>query len=71
MPYANVFELPGKIISILPENAQAIFVKAFNDAWTRYANEPFSFKMAWTAVKNAGFRKNKTTGLWRKNDQRL
>jgi cation transport regulator len=61
MPYVANTELPPRIRDHLPEHAQDIFREAFNHAWARYANDPrreeIAFRVAWSAVKKAGYRK--------------
>ena len=61
MPYDNPRQLPDSIRKNLPEHAQDIFVKAFNNAWEQYrepgdrhgdsTREETAHKVAWTAVK--------------------
>ena len=63
MPYARNSELPKSVREALPDKAQTIFRKAFNSADSRGLSESSSFKVAWGAVKNAGYRKNKE-GRW-------
>ena len=55
MPYDRNSELP-KSVKVLPEHAQTIFRKAFNNSIGKYGEER-AFKIAWAAVKNAGYRK--------------
>ena len=64
MPYASNEELPDAIKEALPTKAQDIFRAAFNAAAKKYNNESRGFKIAWAAVKNAGWRKDKS-GKWR------
>lgn len=51
MPYNNNSDLPKNITAHLPEHAQSIFRKAFNNAHEQYKNEETAFKVAWAAVK--------------------
>ncbi len=51
MPYHDNSDLPDSIKNHLPEHAQTIFRKAFNNALIQYGNEEQAFKVAWGAVK--------------------
>lgn len=55
MPYADIADLPASVRSHLPEHAQEIYLKAFNNAWREYAarddREVVAHKVAWAAVK--------------------
>ncbi|MFO8051651.1 MAG: ChaB family protein [Thermoplasmatota archaeon] len=72
MPYDSIEELPESVKGALPEHAQEIFMKAFNDAWDRYedpserrggdSREEVAMKVSWAAVKK-NYRKNKD-GDW-------
>jgi len=57
MPYAKNSELPDSVKNVLPAKAQEIFRKAFNAANAKYHDEERAFKIAWGAVKNAGYKK--------------
>ncbi|MAF24331.1 hypothetical protein CL634_01910 [bacterium] len=65
MPFASSAELPDKVKSKLPTKAQTIFRRAFNASSKK--NPDFSeeklFKIAWGAVKNAGYSKG-DNGKW-------
>lgn len=66
MPYAINADLPPRVRDHLPEHAQDIFREAFNHAWAQYADdvrrEEIAFRVAWAAVKKAGYRK--VDGEW-------
>lgn len=62
MPYESNAELPKGIRSVLPSAAQTLFRKAFNSADKRYP-EARAMRIAWAAVKNAGYRKG-SDGKW-------
>jgi cation transport regulator len=63
MPYVTNADISYKISHNLPEHAQTIFRKAFNNAWKQYdGNEEIAFKVAWTAVKKE-YKKDET-GKW-------
>ena len=64
MPYTTVQELRPSVRNALPLNAQEVFRKAFNVSWGKY-DEATCFKIAWSAVKKAGYRKT-VTGKWKK-----
>lgn len=51
MPYNSNQDLPAEITKHLPEHAQSIFRKAFNNALDEYSDEVRAFKTAWAAVK--------------------
>lgn len=59
MPYASNSDLPPSVRQHLPGHAQDIFREAFNHAWSEYAEDPrreeIAFRVAWAAVKKAGF----------------
>lgn len=63
MPYRSNKELPPRVKSALPGSAQTVFRKAVNNALKEYPTESTAFKVAWSAVKKAGFKKRKT-GKW-------
>ena len=65
MPYKNLSELPDQVKHILPEEAQKIFLAAFNNAWEEYKTqddrEETAFKVAWHTVKE---KYEKIDGEW-------
>jgi len=61
MPYKSIDEVSVN----LPPHAKEIFMKAFNSSWEKYHNEKRAFRIAWGAVKNAGYGKSKRGG-WAK-----
>lgn len=62
MPYETNQDLPSSITNHLPEHAQTIFRKAFNNAYDQYDSEELVFKVAWAAVKKV-YEKNEV-GMW-------
>lgn len=62
MPYSSPDDLPENVKNNLPDHAQEIFYKAFNNAYEQYddpeerrddaSQEETAFKVAWAAVKN-------------------
>ena len=55
MPYRSNSDLPDAVRNHLPPQAQDIYRKAFNHAWTEYASavrgEEIPHRVAWAAVK--------------------
>lgn len=76
MPYGNRSELPETVSEHLPEHAQDIYMKAFNNAWEQYkdpserrgdaSREETAHKVAWSAVKNEYEKDSK--GNWVRKD---
>ena len=62
MPYETNQDLPESVGKHLPEHAQSIFRKAFNNAFEEYRNDDLAFKVAWAAVKR-GYEKDES-GMW-------
>ncbi|MDI3468323.1 MAG: hypothetical protein OJF62_000386 [Pseudolabrys sp.] len=62
MPYARNADLPPAVRNHLPEHAQDIFREAFNSAYDDHRTESDveerSFRIAWAAVKRAGYVKH-------------
>jgi len=65
-PYSNIDQLPKSVKNVLPVPAQIIFLKAFNSALKQGKDEETAFKIAWQAVKNAGYYKSKDGDKWKK-----
>lgn len=75
MPYNSLDELPDSVRDNLPNHAQEIYMKAFNNAWEEYADpeerrgdasrEETAHKVAWAAVKNV-YKKDEESGEWKK-----
>lgn len=76
MPFQHVRDLPTRVTDVLPSHAEEIFLAAFNSAWDQYDlpserrggddRETVAFKVAWSAVKKAGYRKDPESGDWYK-----
>lgn len=62
MPYKSNEELPDSVKNNLPEHAQTIFRKTFNNAHEEYGTEEQAFKVAWSAVKKEY--KKDSEGKW-------
>lgn len=64
MPYSSIEQLPPHVRNHLPEDAQKIFVSAFNNAYDQLEageDEVQAFKIAWSAVKRKYEKRN---GRW-------
>lgn len=69
MPYTSINELPESVKHVLPKHAQDIYKEAFNSAYQEYADpserrgdadrEETAHKVAWSAVKKAGYKKDR------------
>lgn len=70
MPYSRIRELPKNVRDLLPEQAQKLYRKTFNQAWESYGadsnggtgvtdaqREENAHRVAWAAVKQS-FEKN-------------
>ena len=67
MPYQTINELPDSVRGVLPKHAQDIYKEAFNSAYEEYKDpedrrggadrEEVAHKVAWSAVKKAGYQK--------------
>ena len=67
MPYQSASELPDSVKNVLPKHAQDIYKEAFNSAYDEYKDpedrrgdadrEEVAHKVAWSAVKKAGYEK--------------
>lgn len=63
MPYKTNDDLPPGVKNNLPEHAQTIYRKAYNNAYEEYGKEEArAAKIAWAAVKRE-YEKNKE-GKW-------
>ena len=75
MPYNQNSDLPASVTDVLPDHAQDIYRKAFNNAWKEYqdpeerrddaSREEVAHRVAWQAVKQA-YEKG-GDGKWRPN----
>jgi cation transport regulator len=63
MPYSSNSDLPEAVKNNLPAKAQSIFRAAFNSSHASGKSEESSFKIGWSAVRNAGYKKDKS-GNW-------
>lgn len=63
MPYKHTSDLPDAVRKHLPTRAREIYLQAFNNAWTQYADaekrrghesrEATAHKLAWGAVERS------------------
>ena len=75
MPYHSVSDLPKSVTGALPEHAQEIYLKAYNNAWEEYQDpskriggatqEETASRVAWAAVKRM-YEKDDKTGKWKR-----
>lgn len=76
MPYRTINKLPDNVQGVLPKHAQEIYKEAFNSALEQYASpqdrqddesrEETAHKVAWSAVKKAGYNKG-DDDKWHRN----
>ena len=66
MPYARNSDLPLGVRNALPDAAQTIFRRAFNSQEKDGLSEERSFRSAWGAVRNAGYRPGGEGQMWHK-----
>lgn len=67
MPYRSINELSDSVRNVLPKHAQEIYKEAYNSAYDKYADpddrlddasrEEVAHRVAWAAVKKAGYEK--------------
>mmetsp|Transcript_5087 Transcript_5087/g.19072 ORF Transcript_5087/g.19072 Transcript_5087/m.19072 type:complete len:103 (-) Transcript_5087:216-524(-) len=80
MPYKSLSDLPDSVQHVLPHHAQEIFMKAFNAAYVEYkdpkkrrgkeSHDQVAFKVAWSAVKKAGYHKERDK-RWHRGDEEV
>lgn len=76
MPYKTINELPESVQNVLPKHAQDIYKEAFGNAYEQYdkpgerrgdeSREEAAHKVAWSAVKKAGYSKG-SDDKWHKS----
>ena len=66
MPYKSDKALPMGVKGHTPKHAQDTYRKAFNNALKEYGQEDRAAKVAWAAVKKAGYKKS-ASGEWSKS----
>lgn len=75
MPYDTRSELPDQVKDHLPKHAQDVYKEAYNSAYDEYkdpddrkkggSREEAAHRVAWSAVKKAGYEKG-DDGDWHK-----
>jgi cation transport regulator len=69
MPYEDLKQLPKGVRDNLPRHAQEIYLAAFNNAYEEYSHDDDrARRVAWAAVKKAGYAKDEATGDWEKSN---
>lgn len=64
MPYRNNNELPASVKNVIPsQKALTMFRRVVNAQLSRKTSEEIAFASAWSALKNAGYKKNER-GYW-------
>lgn len=77
MPYKSITELPPGIKDNLPKDAQRIWREVFNTTLDSCKSKGGSTKtcdtyartISWTAIKNAGYKKDPKSGKWKKQQK--
>lgn len=70
MPYEYISDLPKGVRDNLPVHAQEINLAAFNSALEQYdGDEDTARRVAWSAVKKAGYEKDEASGDWKKQSE--
>ena len=73
MPYTSLDNLPEQIKKVLPEKAQRLFMQKFNEAVRDKdidTSEGQAMKIAWEAIKEAGYGKGELSGMWVKGEEK-
>src|SRR5690606_5479092 len=65
MPYDRISDLPGPVQNVLPREAAEVWSAAFNSAEKAGNSEESAARIAWSAVKRAGWEKL-ADGTWAK-----
>lgn len=63
MPYPSVADLPAAVRRVLPPHAQDIWRNAWNRAYAESHDEGIAARVAWSAVRRAGYRRG-ADGRW-------
>ena len=66
MPYRSNNDLPSSVRLTLPKSAQNVWRSAFNRAYEKHGEDSTAFRIAWGAVRNAGYQEDEETGMWDK-----
>jgi cation transport regulator ChaB len=65
MPFSRNADLPANVRSSLPSGAQSVWRDAFNAAMDGGRSEASALRIAWSAVRRAGYEPNPRGGQWR------
>lgn len=57
MAYKSNIDLPDSVRNNLPEKAQSIWRKIFNNAYEQYSDDKKAFAVAWSGLEKAGWYK--------------
>jgi cation transport regulator len=76
MKYENISDLPGTIRDILPEDAQKLYLDAYNRAWDQYdektaigqSRETRAHQQGWLAIRHE-FVRDEGTGIWHREGE--
>ena len=70
-PYPTNKSLPQNVKNPLDKIAEEIWRKVFNETLSETKNEEQARRAAWTAIKNAGYKKDEKTGKWIKKEEAI
>jgi cation transport regulator len=76
MEYQNINELPQTLRDVLPEDAQKLYMEAYNRAWREYdeestigqSRETLAHQQGWVAVRHE-FVKDEGIGVWHRRGE--
>jgi cation transport regulator len=76
MEYQSTSDLPPTIRDVLPEDAQALYLDAYNRAWREYdedatigqSRETLAHQQGWLAVRHE-YVQDQGTGLWHRRGE--
>jgi cation transport regulator len=63
-PYKSVDDLPQDVKGVLPEDAQRIFLAAFNSVVENNGNAEAAARVAWETIKTDGSYHRNENGQW-------
>ena len=69
MPFSRNADLPSSVRSALPAGAQTVWRDAFNAAMDGGRSEASAMRIAWSAVRRAGYQPNPRGGQWRRTEK--
>ena len=76
MQYESTSDLPPTIRDVLPEDAQKLYLDAYNRAWREYDEDPvigqsreaLAHQQGWLAIRHE-FVQDQGTGLWHRKGE--